>query len=308
MPQSEIRFWPGVPDLEALGATSFENLSGEDGELTGMDRGQVVSEEPMRCVLRYPLPGTVTRYEPGAKAQGAGRPKGAGTGHVYLTRWRGGSLFSKLRARFGTPRSSSFATRSWNLICRLREAGVGTAEPLAVGERAGVFFAPTSFLVTRELYGMTPLPAYLDARRGADERRCLATALGLLLERLFEARVRLPRLRPDHIFVSPTPEATSCAAKKIREELGAASPQPSAPLPIRAMPELAISTVCGGDIVSSLSVDDRCEFLLRLHDCLPVPLGIRPREFYRVFHHSLGKHFPRAERRAIWCRLQERAR
>lgn len=306
MPESTIRLWPGVPDLAALGARGFDDLIGASGALDGEERGEVVATDDDRVVLRYPLPGTVTRA-----GERAGRPRGAGTGFVYLTRWRAGSLRDKTAARLSAPRSASFAARAWNLICHLREYGVGTAEPLAMGEESAALFANRSFLATRELEAMQPLTDYVAHHRDATTRRRLAHAVGLMLARVFEARVDLPRLSLASLFVSRLDAGEACAAQKIAESLGHGEAHDDSPVPgleKRPLPELALATVNGGRLLERF--DERqalasCERLLAQVD---EAWQLDPRELLRVFHYSIGRRMNRDRKRQILERFTSEVR
>lgn len=301
MPESEIRLWPGVPDLHALGARDFDDLIGVSGQLEGEERGELIHEEPGRTVLRYPLPGTVTRA-----GERPTRPRGAGTGFVYLTRWTRGPLGERATARLTPPRSQSFASRAWNLICHLREHGVGTAQPLVMGEENSALFAKRSFLATRELELMLPIPAYLEQYRDPTSQRRLAHALGLLFARLFEAGVDLPHLRLDSVFVSHDGGEGACAAQKIQEVL-----QPSAtcnsPVPgleTNPLPELALATVHGGRIRDSLSEAEVLGVLRRMAEQVDSAWQLCPRELMRVAHYALLRRLPKARRRSLQAQLQ----
>ena len=270
---------------------------GDTGALEGERPDSVVSRSAARTLVRYPLPGTV--HFAGEKRT---PPRGAGTGFVYLTRWTGGSFTEKARARLTTPRSASFAARAWNLFCHLREHGVGTAEPLAMGEEPGPLFASRSFLATRELDGMLSLPEYLAQGPDAAARRRLGHALGLTLAHVAGARVELPQLELDQIFVSRTAGGDGCAANQLQEfverkQLGGTS------LPVSQLPEIAIAVVDGGRILEGFGIEERLEGLQRL--AAQVDEGWEPtaRELLRVARHALGANLQRAERHRALRRL-----
>jgi hypothetical protein len=281
-----------VPDLHALGAREFEDLMGETGALEGETPEGLVSTGEHRSVLRYPLPGTVHRA-----GEKRALPRGAGTGFVYLTRWTGGGLGARARARLVAPRSSSFAARAWNLLCHLREHGVGTAEPLAMGEEPAALFAARSFLATRELDGMLPLPEYLAHHADPAARRRLGEALGLFLSRIAVARVELPRLSPEHVFVSRTVGGDGCAANQL-QEFQARRARGTA-LPVRALPELALASVEGGRLLEREGPELRASLLGRLAAGLDPAWGATRRELLRVAHHSAGAGADRAARRRL---------
>jgi hypothetical protein len=291
MDDPRIRLWPGVPDLPALGVREFSDLMGDSPRPVAMERAELVYKDAVRQVLRYPLPGTVTPAGTRAEA-----PRGAGTGFVFVTRWTGGGLGDKSAARLTHPRSSSFAVRAWNLFCHLREHGVGTAEPMAMGEESSPLFASRSFLVTRELANMRPVSVYLSEVIEPDARRRLAHALGLFLGRIAEARVRLPDLGPDSIFVSRQGGAESCGAVR-------SSPVPG--LTRRPLPELALTTVHGGRVLESWTVDNTREELQHLFASVDDSWQLGPRFLYRVFHHACGPVITRAEKRRAWRQLTD---
>lgn len=296
MDDPRIRLWPGVPDLRSLGARELSDLLGDTPGLEAAGELELVQRDEGREVLRYPLPGTVTKA--GAKPSA---PRGAGTGFVYLRRWTGGSLKQKTAARLTHPRSTSFAARDWNLLCHLREHGVGTCQPLALGEEPSPLFASRSFLVTRELANMRPVPVHLQEATESDGRRRLAHALGLYLARIAEARVSLPHLRLDSIFVSrPKAEGGSCAA----QASGASQASPVPGLARRPLPELALASVRGARVLESWSLDDTREQLQRLFAGVDEE-QLEPRLAYRVFHHAAGPRASRAEKRRVWCQLSD---
>jgi hypothetical protein len=292
MPNAEIRLWPGVPDLRALGARSFEDLMGPGGELEGEAQSTVKTEKEGYLVLRYPLPGTV--HAPGEKPS---RPRGAGTGYVDLQRWTGGGVGARISARMRAPRSASFAARAWNLICHLREAGVGTAEPLAMGQEESPLFASRSFLVTRALDPMQTLPDYLADNDEALDRNCVCQSLGLLLRRVQDAGVELAQLAPTTLFVarlSSKQDKASCAISKINSTIQS-SPVPG--MHSRPLPELALADVNGARIHAQLTLQDRAAQLAALADSSDVSQVLRPRDLLRIAHHALGRSFDRAARR-----------
>ncbi len=191
---------PGLPGIAALGASRFEDLLGIGGALSEEARGRLVHGDEESVLLRVPLPGTPDESDPSARL--TSRPRGAGTGFVYVRRYhaaRPGRLFE---SRFTPPRSESLAAREWNLLCHLRRQGIGTPEPLAVGGERAAFFARRSFLVTRELTATLPVEAWLAEHRTLEHRRRAARAVGNLCARLHRARVDLPRLVPDHVHLA----------------------------------------------------------------------------------------------------------
>lgn len=306
MAQTELRLWPGVPDLAALGASSFDDLMGRaGGRLETEDRGTVVHRTARHLVLRLPLPGT-----PDAQGRVHERPRGAGTGWVYLTRYVGGRVSERLDARLSAPRSTSFAARDWNLICHLRGAGVGTPEPLAMGEVVRPVFSRTSFLMTRALDDMQPLPEWLVKHTGTDERRHAALALGLFLGRLVGSRVHLPWLEAAHLYLSaagsadsPHVEDDACAARKIAALVRGPEPELIPGAVFRELPGVALGSVRSGRITPALLLSTQLETLRHAQRGLPPELRLTPREAFRVFHHAVGRGLSPIERRSLWRQL-----
>lgn len=306
MVQTEIRLWPGVPDLGALGASSFEDLMGRVGRLSTEDRAEVVHRTSRHTVLRLPLPGTP---DPAGRVHES--PRGAGTGYVYLTRYVRGGLGERLDARLSAPRSTSFAARDWNLICHLRQGGVGTPEPLAMGEIVRPVFSRCSFLMTRALDGMQPLVEWLRLHPEPSERRAATLALGITLARLIASRVHLPSIEAGHLYLasassadSPHVEDDACAAQKIAalaqpKELGSLVPGAV----FRRLPEVAVGSVRGGRITPALLLSTQLETVRHVLRGLPDELHPTTREAYRVFFHAIGRRTSRSERRSLWRQL-----
>ncbi len=294
---AQVRLWPGVPDLRALGASTFSDLMGDTDGLEGERTDGVISRSAARTLVRYPLPGTV--HFAGEKRT---PPRGAGTGFVYLARWTGGGFAEKARVRLQAPRSMSFAARAWNLFCHLREHGVGTAEPLAMGEEPGALFAGRSFLATRELDGMLSLPELLAQGPDAAARRRLGRALGLTLAHVAGARVELPQLELDQIFVSRTAGGDGCAANQLQEFVGRKQ-QGGTSLPVSQLPEIAIAVVDGGRILDEFGVRERLDGLQRLAAQVDEAWEWTPRELLRIARLTLGAGLPREERRRALRRL-----
>ena len=208
MKTSTLRLAPDLADLASLGADCFEDLMGWTGGLVGEARAELVAEGEDWKLWRVPLPGT-----PDEDGKVTERPQGSGTGWVRVKRFEGGGLGSAIRTRLGQPRSSSFAAREWNLLCRLRERGVPTQEPLAVGEVSAPIFSSASVLVTRELESVLPMDAWLRERGDERSRARLTRALGVFFRRLFSAGVGSPELSPSALAIGledPTAEA-DCA-------------------------------------------------------------------------------------------------
>lgn len=264
---------------------------GGSGELEGESQGTFKVQGADYSVLRYPLPGTV--HAPGEKPS---RPRGAGTGYVELQRWTGGGLGARFGARLSQPRSASFAARAWNLICHLREAGVGTAEPLAMGQEESPLFARRSFLVTRALDPMQTLPEYLASNPGQVERNAVCHSLGLLLRRVQDAGVELATLSPQTLYVArlSNKQDDNCAIAKIKD---AQQSSPVKGMRTRSLPELALADVNGARIHPELSIQQRATQLLGLARSPGVRETLDPRDLLRIAHHALGRTASPAERR-----------
>lgn len=250
---------PDVPGLTALGATSFADLIGDADGLRGLE---LVESDGDACrVYRYPLPGT-----PDARGRLTGRPCGAGTGWVRLSRFRGASLRRAAQARFGTPRSLSLAEREWNLICHLRAHGVGAPDPLAFGREGGAVFARRSFLVTRELEGFRSVKRIAVEEPDPLVRRRVARAVGLCFARLFRSGTHLPELDAEHVLVG-----RSASPSERIEALGLAAGR---------LPEVVLTGLAGGRIGREPSTTEREELLQRIRS--GVGAAARPGELVRV--------------------------
>lgn len=304
MTLSELLLGSGVPDLRALGAERLEHLSGDARGLEGFEQAELVARERGSELWRYPLPGT-----PGADGRLNARPRGAGTGWLFLRRYRRCSWREFWRARFTHPRSLSLAAREWNLICHLRAAGVGTPEPLAVGSLGGAPLARRSFIVTRELEGLLPLSEWWS-ETPPEERRAGVKALGLCLARLFASGTHLPRLSARHVYLSPGPMGAG--------PVGAGPPEPGsgcdesrAPLSARApalalrrLPEVALTGLLDGRILAALPLQARLALLARLQRETAGLQGLGRLDRLGVFQRALGRGLERAERRSALQELE----
>lgn len=271
---------PGVPDWLALGASGPQDLLAGDGLETAAV-AQEISRGVDSSLFRLPLPGT-----PHEKLSPS-RPRGAGTGFVYLRRYPGVRLRRALHARLTAPFSDSAASRDWNLICYLRSAGIVTPEPLAWVAKGGGFFAQESALVTRALTGTRPVLEWLAAEEDPARRRLGVTALGLALARLFTACVELPRLSLDHLHLStarsqsrPDSAASDCGAEQLLGLQSDASDAPfAASLTWRRLPDVVLMNVGEGRIVKG----PRERYVRRTLERLAGEAGDRPpRERLRV--------------------------
>lgn len=267
-----IRWTPAVPELRALGFEQPEGLLGGCAELLpeALDslgaRAQLVQEAAGRSVVRYPLPGT-----PDQAGLVHERPRGAGTGWVWLVRYQPapGGRRRSWRARITAPRSTSLAAREWNLFCCLQAAGVATPELLAVGEESSPVFAARSFLVMRELEGWQRLDGWLSDAVSDDRRRRAATALGATLGALARSGARLPELSATELWIAESgQQGGACALEQIAQVRAAADESPLA-LPRRRLPGIAISSAAGGGLGNPLSGSEPLELLRGLEQRAP---------------------------------------
>ena len=290
MKSSTLRLAPDVPDLQGLGADCFEDLMGWTEGLVGAQRAELVEEGAGWKLWRAPLPGT-----PGADGKVTERPRGAGTGWIRIKRFEGGGLGSAMRARLAQPRSSSFAGREWNLLCRLREVGVPTPEPLAVGEVSAPLFSPASVLVTRELEDVQPMSAWLAERPDARSRARLSRALGVFFRRLFSAGLGPLELSPASVVVgTDDPNAASdCAFVQL-------APKTEGSLRFGDMPDVALEVLPEGLGQVESDPKEAVDLLARFGRAFG---AASPRERYRTLHGACLRGLSREERRA----LQQRA-
>lgn len=289
MPSANVLLAPAVPDLAALGARSAEDLLGLGGGLEGEGRAELLGRERGMSRWRVPLPGT-----PGPDGRFVGRPRGAGTGWVWVERYERPPLTELLRARFGRPRSTSPAARAWNLLCYLRAQGVATPEPLAVGELGGEPCAPSSVLVVREPTRSRPLPRWWSEGPGRAERRAVARALGELLRRLARAGVVLGELGLGDVHV---------AERRSAPGAGARSPVPG--LRLGGLPELVVAGVRGGRLTGRRGAAGRGELERLALEALRLG-GVAPREALAVWYRARGRGLGRRARRAELARLVQR--
>jgi hypothetical protein len=291
-----------VPGLEALGAASIEELAGVGGAFAMEARARIVAEDEESVLLRVPLPGTP---EAGARFSAlTALPRGAGTGFVFVRRYRSVQARSFFLARFTHPRSASLAVREWNLLCRLRSDGIATPEPMAVGavaasgawgEQRAALFARRSVLVTRELDRTLPAAEWLAEPRTLGERRIAVRALGTLLQRLHRSCVDLPKLAWKHVRLT---ESGGCG-DSVTSALAVAGFARKKAL------EAAVTSVRGGRIRARPSKRALARTLRRLHEEAPPGRVLAESELVRVFLHAthgLG----RAERRALLRQLARR--
>jgi len=193
-----VKLAQGVADVAALGADDALELFAPHVPRSGAERAQVVRAGAAARLIRLPLPGT-----PHADGPLTDRPRGSGTGWIFVRQYSGAGLGRALSTRFGSPPSASLAEREWNVLCHLRAHGVVTPEPLAVGARAGGWFSKQSFLVTRAIEEGLSAPLWFAEQRDEDLRNDALLALGLTLQRVADARVELPHLAPEHLLILP---------------------------------------------------------------------------------------------------------
>ena len=290
MKSSTLRLAPDVPDLQGLGADCFEDLMGWSEGLVGGPRAELLEEGRGWKLWRAPLPGT-----PDADGKVTERPRGAGTGWIQIKRFEGGGIGSAMRARLGQPRSSSFAGREWNLLCRLREVGVPTPEPLAIGEVSAALFSPASVLVTRELDDVQPMEAWLAERPDGRSRARLSRALGVFFRRLFAAGVGPLSLSPSSIVVgTDDPSAASdCAFVQL-------APKAEGALRFGDLPDVCLMSVPEGLGQAELGATEAAAVLSEVGRSFDQASA---RERHRVLYGACLRGLPREERRALLERV-----
>ena len=197
-----------------------------------------------------------------------------------------------MKARLGQPRSSSFAGREWNLLCRLREVGVPTPEPLAIGELGAALFSPASVLVTRELEDVQPMEAWLVERTDGRSRARLSRAFGVFFRRLLSAGVGPLSLTPSSIVVgTEDPSAASdCAFVQL-------APKVEGALRFGDLPDVCLVSLPEGLGQAELDVVAVLGDLGRSLD------QGSARERYRVLYGACLRGLPRGERRALLERV-----
>jgi Lipopolysaccharide kinase (Kdo/WaaP) family len=278
---NEVHLAPGVSSLESLGARSFDDFFRPPGA-SGFERAKLVRSRDGFEEIRYPLPGTPLgaseRTDSRERAivlggsMESGGVGGASSGFAILRRFTRASVRERWRTRFTHPRSTSLAEREWNLMCRAREHGISTPEPLAVGRGEGTVFAERSFLILRELDDMLSLKQWADASLDPRLRVHIRDALVSALEKLWSAGVWLPNVNADNIFVgsprNPDGGDPDCVARRIVElRTGRAEPieQPSVgALKWGDLPEVALTDFSGGSMPARISTRRRNTLLQEL--------------------------------------------
>ncbi len=197
-----LKFAPDVPGLEALGASTLDDLFADPPRTVTSERARRVGASWI-----VPLPGTPD--DDGIQHE---KPRGAGTGLLYVRRFEAGGM-AGIRARFTQPRSASLAARRWNVMCHLQAHGLATPQLVALAERGSSPLGRESVLVTRELEGFASLRSFFATVTGSAERRRALHALDLALVQLERAGVSLPGTSLDNLLVQRDDE--DCVALKI---------------------------------------------------------------------------------------------
>lgn len=286
VPSERIRFDHGLSGLETLGVQSVSQLL--DPNVLPNERAQPLPATRDRLRVRFPLPGT-------EDAQGhlTGQPGGAGTGWVVLERWHASAWVTLVHARFTRPRSGSLAERTWNLLCHLRAAGVGTPQPLAVGAVGAGPVSRNSFLVTRELVGFETPQQWLERPHRREARRHAFVALGAFLSSLLGSGVFLPRLGLHQLRIS--------AVAEVDQDHECEQDTDATGFMRNRMPSVVLTDVCGGRLRARLSLDEAAGMLLTLRPADAA--AVSGLELGRAFVLATRHKFSRSERRAIWQRL-----
>ncbi len=258
--QASLRLAPDVPDLAALGARDAEELLEDPPRIETAARIERVGS-----ALRVPLPGT-----PDRNGRQHERPRGAGTGYLFLHRYSG--AVAALRARVTHPRSSSVAARHWNLICHLQASGVTTPQLAALVERPSAVASSESVLLTRELEGFTALRKWLESERDPAARARGLESLSLALEAVLRCGAWLPRTTLDNLLLQ-TRDGDDCAALQITN-LGTEQAILRERGLVRARrPSIAFTQFAGGRLFEKLSKTRRERWLAALRAQLAPLLG-----------------------------------
>lgn len=184
-----VRLAPDVPDLAALGASSPEDLLADPPRVVTAARIERVGK-----LWRVPLPGT-----PDRDGRQHEKPRGAGTGQLYVQRYGGG--WAAVRARLSHPRSTSLAARHWNIACHLQANGVTTPQLVALVELPGALAAPLSVLITRELEGFVSLRTWLGSPLDSAARQRGLESLQRALDAVQRCGVSLPGATLDNVML-----------------------------------------------------------------------------------------------------------
>jgi len=184
-----VRLAPDVPDLAALGALESADLLCEPPRVVTAARAERAGH-----AWRVPLPGT-----PDRDGRQHEKPRGAGTGQLFVHRYGGG--WPALRARLSHPRSTSLAARYWNIACHLQAHGVTTPQLVALLEQPGPLAAPLSVLITRELEGFVSLRAWAGSPLDAAARERGLESLERALDAVQRCGVSLPGATLDNVLL-----------------------------------------------------------------------------------------------------------
>jgi len=283
-----LHLTPGLSSVSSLGVADAEELL-EAEVLAGGRSEELPAGEWLRR-FRFPLPGTPDHVGGPLTGRPEG-PRGAGTGWVVLERWNGSPWGALFRSRLSHPRSASQAERRWNLLCHLRQHGVGTPQPLAVGARGEGFVSRDSFLVTREVEGAVPLADWFASASSQERRRGLR-AIGAALSRLIGAGVELPELSARAVLLQPPRDDSECDA----EATGS--------LRLNRLPSVVISDVTGGRLRRETTSESVAELLTLVDD---PRLAVDDGERLRIAHVAL-RRLERPLRREVWRRLVRASR
>lgn len=243
---------PDVPGFESLGAADASDFLFDPPSVVTGDRIERVG-----AALRLPLPGT-----PDDTGRQREKPRGAGTGWLFLHRYRGGGL-EAWRARFTHPRSTSLAARHWNLICHLQANGLAAPQLVAMGERAPAVAGAESFLITRELEGFVPLAERLAAERDRGVRRRALRSLALALQQLFRCGAWLPRTSATNLLVQAR-DSDDCVALQITNLRSEQQLFHGLDVARARLPAIAFTSFERGRILAEVTFDRRVELVAKL--------------------------------------------
>jgi hypothetical protein len=255
---------PDVPGLEALGASDASDFLEDPPRVVTGDRVERVGS-----ALRLPLPGT-----PDSTGRQREKPRGAGTGRLYLHRYRGG--FAGWRARFTHPRSASLAARHWNLICHLQAHGLAAPQLVALIERGPGVTASESVVITRELEGFVSLAEWLASERERGARRRALRSVALAFQQLFRCGAWLPRTSATNLLVQAR-DSEDCAALQITNLRSEQQLFHGLDVVRARLPAIAFTSFDRGRILGEVPPAKRVEWLAKLSRETESLLGDRER-------------------------------
>jgi hypothetical protein len=203
-----------------------------------------------------PLPGT-----PDEHGRQHERPRGAGTGYLWLERFDSGGV-AGVRARITHPRSSSVAARHWNLICHLQAHGVVAPQLVAVGERGASPFGAQSFLITRELAGFVPLARFLADERDSSLRRRALHSLALAGAQVLRCGAWLPCTTLDGVMVQTHDD--QCAALQVVDLRSEQHELRARGLVRGRLPAIAFTQFVGGSLRATIAARRQSEWWSKL--------------------------------------------